>query len=658
MFAEPVSRRDESGSRWVASLEALRATASDHSDSLWHQVARGVGLILLSLAILWCYVATTETLMLPRGDSTSLDYLEAEAPQGAPLPSADRHGYGVNVFTPGSAGFTLSGDIRDDVREYESPAILIPRARRTIRASLNGVELASETRVSQLYNYATFRPQLFRIPPEVMETVRKTGTANLELRASSVLTQPYVAMPVLGELDKLVPAARWRVRIGYDLAMLASAVCIVITLVGLVMGFDGRRRYQWWSFAIVMFCWAAINLYYVGVFSPIDPVVGQVVMAAANYLLIIASLAFINEWTLKIGWVRKWLIPFLLFVAVAKSLPVVLTGGAAMGWVRIALEVVAAVAVIAMIVMLSVGFARRKTASSPAALVFLVSLFAVSFDILTAAIPDTGLFIWPRTGQTVHAGTPMSLLLGLTLIGAFARGYIESQTVLSTANQRLSEELDAREDEIRAVYRARATEMREAALVQERKRIMRDMHDGIGGDLLSLSLRARGGDLPNDTIAKELSNSLQQLRLVVDSLDTAGDDLDIALGALRGRIEPALAAAGMTLHWKIGDLGRDARYGPQQVLDVYRIIQEATTNAIRHSEGSKLSISTTRHGDTVKIVIEDDGCGVPPDAHHGKGLESLKARTHRLGGTLSIVAEPDGGTALHFSLPFQPPRNA
>ena len=655
MVVEPLRRSE---GKLQALLKGVRDPLSDtstHPDTRWRRTSRGVSMVLLALAILWTYVAVTEGLMQPRGPVTELSFLQPTAPGGSALPVATRHGYGVNVFNPGASSYTLTGDIGSAMESYDDPAILIPRARRIVTAKLDGVALATETRVPQLHNYATFRPQLFRIPPEISESVDARGGRTLELHATSVLTQPYVAMPVMGEYDDLLPATRWRVRIGYDLAMLSSAVCLVITLIGLVMGLERRRRYQWWSFAVVALCWGIINLYYVGAFSPLSPVIGQVVMAVANYLLIIASLAFVNEWTLKIGWMRKWLIPFLLVIAVGKSLPVLLTGGTAMGWVRIALELVAVVAVLAMIYMLSAGYAQRKTASAASALVFLVALFAVSFDIFTAAVPDAGFAIWPATGQTVHAGTPMSLIMGLTVIGAFARGYIESQRVLSTANAQLARELDEREAEIRAVYRTRAAEMREAALVEERKRIMRDMHDGIGGNLLSLSLRARSGDLAGPAVADELSHSLQQLRLVVDSLDTAGDDLDIALGALRARIEPALRAAGMELCWRIGDLGEDTRYGPQQVLDVYRIIQEASANAMRHSGADRLEITAERKGNVIRIEVIDDGSGMSEDALPGKGLESLESRARRLGGQMDIASRPGHGTTVGFDLPADPP---
>jgi signal transduction histidine kinase len=139
-------------------------------------------------------------------------------------------------------------------------------------------------------------------------------------------------------------------------------------------------------------------------------------------------------------------------------------------------------------------------------------------------------------------------------------------------NQLLSAQLAAREQEIADSYEQRQEVQRQGALFKERQRIMRDMHDGMGGRLMSLAAQLRGGkDSVQQEAADDILAALDELRLIVDSLDTAGDNLGMALGAFRARMEPKLAAAGVTLDWQINDDAAEWSLSATAILEIYRI---------------------------------------------------------------------------------------
>jgi signal transduction histidine kinase len=87
---------------------------------------------------------------------------------------------------------------------------------------------------------------------------------------------------------------------------------------------------------------------------------------------------------------------------------------------------------------------------------------------------------------------------------------------------------------------------------------------------------------------------------------------------------------------------------------VYRIVQEALTNVIKHAEARVTTVAITL-GDGLDVTIEDDGKGVPADRRAGVGLSSMEERAAELGGRLTVEQRPAGGTRVAAHLPFTLP---
>jgi signal transduction histidine kinase len=193
-----------------------------------------------------------------------------------------------------------------------------------------------------------------------------------------------------------------------------------------------------------------------------------------------------------------------------------------------------------------------------------------------------------------------------------------------------------------------------ASAVEERQRILADMHDGIGSQLLGVTLQVRAGSLSGDSLARELENCLEDLRLIVDALDPTDRSYEVALGELRGRLEPRCTAAGVELNWRIEDLDLPSAARPERVLQMARILQEAFTNALRHSKARRIEVGVRRAnggGDGIEIDVRDDGDGfdVEDPRGRGRGLESMRGRARRLDGELEIAnARPGTRVTLRF----------
>ncbi|MEO1039460.1 MAG: ATP-binding protein [Pseudomonadota bacterium] len=197
---------------------------------------------------------------------------------------------------------------------------------------------------------------------------------------------------------------------------------------------------------------------------------------------------------------------------------------------------------------------------------------------------------------------------------------------------------------------ALAEQARERAILQERERLARDMHDGIGGQLASLLAQLQGGRVDPPAIERAVQNGLRDLRLIVDSLDSAGDQLGDALLAFEDRARPQIEAAGLTLAWRQTD-GLDRTVtDPAAVLSVYRWLQEAVANVLRHAEARRIEIDISvldASSEGLVISVRDDGRGFNPSepGKPGKGLANMAKRAERLGGRLEFTKGLDGAGA-------------
>ncbi|MCU0883115.1 MAG: ATP-binding protein, partial [Hyphomonadaceae bacterium] len=196
------------------------------------------------------------------------------------------------------------------------------------------------------------------------------------------------------------------------------------------------------------------------------------------------------------------------------------------------------------------------------------------------------------------------------------------------------------------------------AVAEERKRFARDIHDGIGGQLVSLLWRARYEPIPQAEMVAELEQGIADLRLVVDALDEGPVSLQVALSNFAHRARQQLDAAGVAFTWDI-PLDFDLEWSdPRRILSFYRVLQESVSNVVRHARATSMSIRVTcpesREGGHLRVEIADNGIGFDPDRQvGGRGLANLRSRTSALGGTLHLQSAQGKGTTILIDLPSE-----
>lgn len=209
----------------------------------------------------------------------------------------------------------------------------------------------------------------------------------------------------------------------------------------------------------------------------------------------------------------------------------------------------------------------------------------------------------------------------------------------------------------------RSRERLVSAREEERRRLRRDLHDGLGPRLASLTLKLETARnrLAHDPLADSLLSDL------ITRTQEAVADIRRLVHALR---PPALDALGLiaALHEQIlqySDLGNhsiqisleapaDLPPLPAAVeVAAFRIAQEALTNVVRHSQASRCVVALALHEreGALDLEISDNGRGLPPTRGAGVGLASMRERAEELGGTCEIEQMPSGGTRVQARLP-------
>lgn len=292
-------------------------------------------------------------------------------------------------------------------------------------------------------------------------------------------------------------------------------------------------------------------------------------------------------------------------------------------------------------------------------------------------LPWVAIELAQRDGQVVRAehgsrvdeAEPVSLPLvhADVEVGRLRAAPRSTGASLAKADRRILEDVAHQAGAVAATARItadlqRTREQLVLAREEERRRIRRDLHDGLGPSLAAqaLALGAATDRLADDPErARELLDSLktdtQELvadirRLVHDLRPPALDELGLA-GALVAHVAQVDGSGNVAMR-----IGTEPDPLPQLSAAVeaaaWRITREALTNVMRHAEASRCTITLTARDEVLAVEVVDDGIGLPVVPRTGVGLQSMRDRAEELGGTFTATDAPEGGTVVEASLPI------
>lgn len=223
---------------------------------------------------------------------------------------------------------------------------------------------------------------------------------------------------------------------------------------------------------------------------------------------------------------------------------------------------------------------------------------------------------------------------------------------LTELNATLEERIADRERKIKEVQEKITQVAVERSKVDAREQLLAELHEGLGSSLSMARVRLASGQVAAEEVSEILDQCFTDLHLIIDTLNEHSESLQSALIDYRWRCERRLYGIPQKIDWQL-EVGEAPELDPRSRLNVLRIVQEALSNALKHSAATQILIRA-RHqpGEGVCIDIEDDGCGLDAQAKTGSGLRNMQKRARNIGGTLRIENRLDrSGTRVELCVP-------
>ncbi len=546
--------------------------------------------------------------------------------------------------------------------DHPAAALWMFRVGAPYRVSVGGVPLtlmrantlASATAVADLSEplasvYNGRIPAIFALP---------AGTRQVHIELLPLPYLPYGLVGLeIGPTNRVLPEHTAAVRnvIGYGDA--GAGVVLVTGLLSFLLWLPRRRDLNLLWLALASATWGARGLLYfdnaiVGTplwfeqLNPIMALLSSAALAAASIYLVRPPGERRRAQWLMLAMVGAILLAFVVTAAIGRG-ALLARSAAQLGGT-------------ALVCWLGLEFwwqRQRLPVRHTAALLACVAalLVSVGHDLMVVAGA-----LSPRSNPYVFWGY-IVVLVGFALISG--EYVVATLKRAERSNEDLERRVAHKSSELEQSYQRLRHSERERARTQERERLLREMHDGLGAHLMTALRGVERGALNPAQVAKSLQDSLDELRLLMDSAETH-DFLPGALAAWRNRWDHRLAAAGVHLNWRVDDALDDVALEGEAAMHILRILQEAATNIVKHAQAREMhleagvDVDAATRARALRIVIRDDGLGFPPGQAPagGRGLGHMRQRAEQIGAVLSIGPNPGGrGTAVALRLPLAAP---
>lgn len=530
-------------------------------------------------------------------------------------------------------------------------SVYLPRFSNAVEVAVNGVIVLDSRRDANANRLDRNTPQIALIPASL-----------LRKGANEITVRLFVWGPLKGFLDTvyvgpdaaLRPAYETRTLLFVTLPVAFSAWQSILAVILAIMWLMRRHEPVYGVLAVAM----VLGVAQAFMAPPVPPAatsrLAAVLLASApieSALIVVFALLFFG-WR----WPRYGTLLFLPGVVV---FVVGLLGGPPLPRI---LFLVLGVPMVGICLLLMAGITAAQVVRRPDAASF--TLGCAATIVLICWIHDMLSVFEIMSNERIFVSrlsySAMLVAIGAGLTWRFARALNQ---VDGFANQLVTRVREA-EERLKASFAREEERARAAALANERTRLMRDLHDGLGGQLVSIvALSERGHD--GATITDAARAALKDLRLVIDSMDDIGGDLMLALGSWRERATSQLRPHDIALDWRVATpqgLPLHPELRPWHVVQIVRILDEAVTNAVKHAQACNIAVTIETlddgRGPYGMISVADDGRGFALEGNGeaagagrtARGLRNMRSRAARCGVVLDLFSDASG-TRVRLQLP-------
>ncbi|UAL29043.1 sensor histidine kinase [Nocardioides rotundus] len=287
----------------------------------------------------------------------------------------------------------------------------------------------------------------------------------------------------------------------------------------------------------------------------------------------------------------------------------------------------------------------------PAACVLLTTSAVAEWGLRARSLPPVTAFL--AVAGLIAAALGPDAQLAAPLLPIVAAAAAAGLVRLGVSRIKRSHDLEARAAEYR--HRAEASEAENLEL-QRRTALARELHDSLGHHVSAIVVQAEAGRV--DRADEALASIADLGRQALDELEGVLFDLrastsetpettEVDLGRIDSRLAQPLRHQGVLVDVQV----RTIETNPAHLAAVYRVVQEALTNTLRHAGAGRVDVVVRDEGNDLVVHVHDDGVGIAAGAPVGNGLQGIRERASLLGGEADITSPQSGGTRVLVRIP-------
>lgn len=514
-------------------------------------------------------------------------------------------------------------------------AIYFPAFEQRLQVVINGQELKDSSLSDSWYGPLSLATALVKLPEAMLR--RGINTIDVSVEAGPLLSAGLAPF-LIGDYAELNYVGKLREFLGSDLAeMLLGIHFLLILIVFIALSQHPREHgFKWILLALI-----PSTLFSLGVLADYIPRILE--LTPLLFTLSVVTPAALFGFTYAIEDTRppSWLAPLLVVYLITVT-PIV--------WYFPEVTRQLVFIFVLPLFLLFLLAALYRTIHLSASLggvgyhfiafgIALVLLCTVrDWSVRTGLLTD-GVFLWTSPVRSI-------VLIGITIVLLARMGSRSEADRIS--NLSISARLKEQEVELEQLHTRREKSRQREAIYQERQRILKDLHDGVAGQLAVISTLASKAEMDGDAIRSVCKSALVDLRTVVNTLSIKETDLIHILGVFRDKYLSQLDSTGVKIKWDLLHSPDVFGFSSEDALNLIRILQEAMNNALKHSELSLISVSLELVDDpdserlVTKLSFDSEGSGEFRPGALGLGLRNIAERAEQFGASVDFVPCPQG----------------
>ena len=610
----------------------------------WVFLARNCTALLL---LTWCAFALAESEQAITRIKHA-EYIISDSPT-LPDAAADWHAIELPHHVPKPTDRELVNywyKLKFDVAERnQSLWILFPQFLSGGDVYVNGALVGEKPGADEHIQVRWYLPELWLIPPVALHG----GSNEIEIRLA--IREPFTSF---GEID-IGPEKIQRHTFNQLLfwedttADISTALCLLTGV--FIMVFWARRPQErlYGLFGICVIFWGLRTLL---LRTPVVPVEFFLLWRLTYYFTTAGFIVLISIFMLKFSertnviynrvLIAYWLIGCTAFLIFGMPIRHFLEAFWLTGFLPLNLYAVGCILI----------YAAHQRTHNAVSMGFAI-LFALALSVHDLAVQEAWVD-WPEI-YLMHLGIPAFLLV---MIGILLDRFLDTLAQVESVNEQLELRVMARETDLKYSYEQLRKLERSHAATEERHRILQDMHDGVGSQLLSTLMMAQHSELPQKTLVALLQECLDDMRLVIDSLTPDDRDILPVLGNFRFRMESRFRSIGLKFEWNNVDMPDALELEPDVGLNILRILQESLANILKHASAKSVLVEIFFLSEMLHTRITDDGVGFnEKNPVQGRGVINMLSRSQKIGATFTITRLPQG-TQVNLEIPLAKPSAA